>query len=51
MVQSVMRLTQDPEVPGSIPGQATYFVSPSGGCQYVHKVLLRRSKPAQEKCG
>ena len=25
MTQSVARLTQDPEVPGSIPGQTTYF--------------------------
>ena len=29
IAQSVAHLTQEPEVPGSIPGPATYFVSPS----------------------
>ena len=59
VAQLVARLTQEPEVPGSIPG----FVSPSANSRRavvsywrknVHGVLvnpLRRSKPAQENCG
>ena len=48
---SVTCLTQEPEVPGSIPGPATTFVSPSTDSRravvsywrkYVHKVLVNR---------
>ena len=64
VAQSVGHLTRKSGVLGSIPGLATCtFVSPSaffnkGSCQLLAKVCarstgqpLRRSKPAQEKCG
>ena len=50
--QSVTRLTEEPEVPDSIPVPATYFVSPSADSnravvsywrKYVHEVLVNRS--------
>ena len=56
-------LTRKSGVLGSIPGLATYFsfsfrFFKKGSCQLLAKVcarstgkLLRRSKPAQEKCG
>ena len=31
VAQLVAHLTQEPDVPGSIPGPAAYFVSPSAG--------------------
>ena len=49
VAQSVALLTQEPEVPGSIPGPATTFVSPSADSRraivsywrkYVHEVLF-----------
>ena len=51
VAQSVARLTQEPEVPGSIPGPATYFLSPSAVSgravvsywrKYVHELLVNR---------
>ena len=51
VVQPVVRLTEEPEVPGSIPGPATYFLSPSTDSRravfsywekYVHEVLVNR---------
>ena len=61
--QSVGHLTHKSEVLGSIPGLATYFRFSfrgfkKGSSQLLAKVCagstgypLRRSKPAQEKCG
>ena len=61
--QSVGHLTRKSGVLGSIPGLATYFrfsfrFFKKGSCQLLTKVCarstdlrLRRSKPAQEKCG
>ena len=61
--QSVGHLTRKPGVLGSIPGLATYIrfsfrFFKKGSCQLLAKVYarstgypLRRSKPAQEKCG
>ena len=49
VAQSIARLTQEPEVPSSIPGPATYFRSPSTDSRravasfwrkYVHEVLV-----------
>ena len=45
--QSVGRLTQDPEVPGSTPGPATYVrfsfrFFKKGSCQLLAKVLVNR---------
>ena len=63
VAQSVGNLTRKSGVPGSIPGLATYFrfsfrFFKKGSCQLLAKVCarstglpLRRSKPAQEKCG
>ena len=63
VAQSVGHLTRNSGVLGSIPGRATYFrfsfrFFKKGSCQLLAKVcarstgkLLRRSKPAQEKCG
>ena len=63
VAQSVGHLTRRSGVLGSIPGLATYFrfsflVFKKGSCQLLAKVCarstgkpLRRSKPAQEKCG
>ena len=53
---SVARLTQELEIPGSIPGPATYFISPSAESRravvsYWRKYVTRRSKPAKEECG
>ena len=51
LAQSVGRLTHEPEIRGSIPGPATYFVSPSTDSRravvsfwrkYVHEVLVNR---------
>ena len=51
IAQSVAHLTQEPEVPGSIPGPVTYFRSPSADSRravvsywrtYVHDVLVNR---------
>ena len=60
VAQSVGHVTRKSEVLGSIPGLATYFrfsfrFFKKGSCQLLAKVCaglpLRRSKPAQEKCG
>ena len=63
VAQSVGHLTRKSGVLGSIPGLATYFhfsfhFFKEGSCQLLAKVCarstglpLRRSKPAQEKCG
>ena len=63
VAQSVGHLARKSGVLGSIPGLATYFRFPfrffkKGSCQLLAKVCarctgqpLRRSKPAQEKCG
>ena len=63
MAQLVGHLTRKSGVLGSIPGLATYFrfslrFFKKGSCQLLAKVCarstgkpLRRSKPAQEKCG
>ena len=63
VAQSVGHLTRKSGVLGSIPGLATYFrfsfrFFKKGSCQLLVKVSarntgspLRRSKPAQEKCG
>ena len=63
VAQSVRHLTRKSGVLGSIPGLATYFhfsfrFFKKGSCQLLAKVCarstglpLRRSKPAQEKCG
>ena len=63
VAQSVGHLTHKSGVLGSIPGLATYFrfsfrFFKNGSCQLLAKVCarstglpLRRSKPAQEKCG
>ena len=57
VAQSVGHLTSKSEVLGSIPGLATYFrfsfrLFKRGSCQLLAKVCaLRRSKPAQGKCG
>ena len=63
VAQSVGHLTRKSEVPGLISGLATYFrfsfrFFKKGSCQLLAKVCarstgqpLRRSKPAQEKCG
>ena len=63
VAQSVGHLTRKSGVLGSIPGLATYFrfsfrFFKKGSCQLLAKVCarstgkpLRRSKPAQEKCG
>ena len=41
-------VTQEPQVPGSIPGLAIYFgFSFKGSCQ----LITGESKSAQEKCG
>ena len=52
VAQSVARLTQEPEVPGSIPGPTTYFrFTPSADSRmavvsywrkYKHEVLVNR---------
>ena len=48
VAQLVARLTREPEVPGSIPGPATYFCFSFRSCQllakvlYVHEVLVNR---------
>ena len=51
VAQLVGHLTHKSEVLGSIPGQATYFISPSADSRraivsywrkYVHKVLVNR---------
>ena len=61
VAQSVARLTQEPEVPGSILGPATYFRFPfrlfkKGSCQLLAKVWalstgqpFRRSKPVTQE--
>ena len=46
VAQSVARLTHEPEVPGSIPGPATYFrflfrCVMKGSCQLLAKVCAR----------
>ena len=46
VAQSVARLPQEPEVPGSIPGPATYFrfsfrFVKKGSCQLLAKVCAR----------
>ena len=46
VAQSVARLTQEPEVPGSMPGPATYFrfsfcCFKKGSCQLLAKVCAR----------
>ena len=63
VAQSVGHLTRKSGVLVSIPGLATYFrfsfrFFKKGSCQLLAKVCarstgssLRRSKPAQEKCG
>ena len=63
VAQLVGHLTRKSGVLGSIPGLATYFgfsfrFFKKGSCQLLAKVCarstgqpLRRSKPAQEKCG
>ena len=63
VAQSVGHPTRKSGVLGSIPGLATYFCFSfrffkKGSCQLLAKVCarstglpLRRSKPAQEKCG
>ena len=63
VAQSVGHLTRKSGVLGSIPSLATYFrfsfrFFKKGSCQLLVKVCaqstglpLRRSKPAQEKCG
>ena len=63
VAQSVGHLTRKSGVLGSIPGLATYFrfsfrFFKKGSCQLLAKVCarstgqpLRRSTPAQEKCG
>ena len=63
VAQSIGHLTRKSGVLGSIPGLATYFrfsfrFFKKGSCQLLAKVCarstgkpLRRSKPAQEKCG
>ena len=63
VAQLVGPLTCKSGVLGSIPGLATYFrfsfrFFKNGSCQLLAKVCaqstgspLRRSKPAQEKCG
>ena len=63
IAQSVGHLTHKSGVLGSIPGLATSFLFSfcffkKGSCQLLAKVCarstgypLRRSKPAQEKCG
>ena len=63
VAQSVGHLTRKPGVLGLIPGLATYFrfffrFFKKGSIQLLAKVCarstglpLRRSKPAQEKCG
>ena len=63
VAQSVGHQTRKSGVRGLIPGLATYFrfsfrFFKKGSCQLLAKVcarstglLLRRSKPAQEKCG
>ena len=63
VAQSVGHLTRKSGVPGSIPSLATYFrfsfrFFTKGSRQLLAKVYarstdqpLRRSKPAQEKCG
>ena len=63
VAQSVGHLTGKSGVLGSIPGLATYFrlsfrFFKKSSCQLLAKVCarntgypLRRSKPAQEKCG
>ena len=63
VAQWVGHLTRKSGVLGSIPGLATYFrfsfrFFKKGSCQLLAKVCarstglrLRRSKPAQEKCG
>ena len=63
VAQSIGHLTRKPGVLGSIPDLATYFrfsfrFFRKGSCQLLAKVCarstglpLRRSKPAQEKCG
>ena len=61
VAQSIARLTQEPEIPGSTPGtvrpHSFVFLPPirEGSCQLLAKVCalntgqpLRRSKPAQE---
>ena len=51
VAQSLARLTQESEVPGSIPGPANTFVSPSADTRravvsywlkYAHQVLVKR---------
>ena len=51
VAQSTARLTHEPEVPGSIPGPATYFrfsfrLFKKGSChllkKYLHEVLVNR---------
>ena len=50
VAQSVARLTQEPEVPGSIPGPATYFRFSADSRRavvsylrkYVHEALVKR---------
>ena len=51
VAQSVARLTEEPEVPGSIPGPATYFRFSSADSRravvnywrrYVHELLVNR---------
>ena len=63
VAQSVGHLTRKSGVLGQIPGLATYFrfsfrFFKRGSCQLLAEVCaqstgqpLRRSKPAQEKCG
>ena len=63
VAQSAGHLTHKSGVLGSIPGLETYFrfsfrFFKKGSCQLLAKVCarstglpLRRSKPAQEKCG
>ena len=60
IVQLIGHLTCKSGVLGSIPGLTTYFrfsfrffkkAVVSDWQKYVHEVLVRRSKPAQEKCG
>ena len=46
VAQSVARLTQEPEVPGSIPGPATYFrfsfrIFKKGSCHLLAQVCAR----------
>ena len=52
VAQSVAHLTQEPEVPASMPARLHIFVCRKDWRKYIHEVLVNRiGDLSQKKCG